>query len=256
VSIRLDPRTDMGATKAGPGESVSANFRHNKSACPNSDHSRESLGHAVSASISIPIQRSWLEQLCTGRPHQEVATEHGGIYLRRWFLVPHNRFLNIYLHHFVDSDDPTALHDHPWWFASISLRHSYLEILPNASRRRRPGTVAVRRAQHRHRITLLTNPDGTERSCWTILVTGPRVRHWGFWSASPGGHRFVPWQQFGPGGCNPHQPKQATPTASDATATCVLNGDDSSVTKSRGRPHGGKPHNPPPHTRSANEHGG
>ena len=165
----------------------------------------------MSESISAPIQHSWFEQLCTGRPRQEVATEHGGIYLRRWFLRPHNRFLNIYLHHFVGSDDPTALHDHPWWFVSICLRHGYLEVLPNASRRQRPGTVVARRARHRHRIVLLTNPDGTERSCWTILVTGPRVRQWDFWCARPGGSWFVPWQQFGPGECNPDQPKQAAP---------------------------------------------
>jgi len=164
----------------------------------------------VSASISVPVQRSWFEQLCTGRPHQDMATEHGGHLLETLVLGAPQQVRDIYLHHFVGSDEPTALHDHPWWFASICLRHGYLEILPNASRRRRPGTVAVRRARHRHRITLLTNPDGTERSCWTILVTGPRVRHWGFWCASPGGHWFVPWQQFGPGGCNRDQPKQVT----------------------------------------------
>ena len=163
----------------------------------------------MSATVSVPDSPRWLGRLFSGRPHQTITTG-GTTYLRRWFLCPPNRWLNCYLHHFVASDDPTALHDHPWWFMSICLQNGYLEISQNATRLRRPGTIAVRRARHRHRIALLANLDGTERGCWTILVTGPHVRQWGFWCPRPsGGQRFVPWQQFGAGGCHP-QPEPAS----------------------------------------------
>jgi hypothetical protein len=133
----------------------------------------------VSATVSVPDSPRWLGRLFSGRPHQTITTG-GTTYLRRWFLCPPNRWLNCYLHHFVGSDDPTALHDHPWWFMSICLQNGYLEISQNATTLRRPGTIAVRRARHRHRIALLANPDGAERGCWTILVTGAHVRQWGF----------------------------------------------------------------------------
>ncbi len=111
---------------------------------------------------------------------------------------------------FVSSDDPTVLRDHPWWFVPICLHRGYLEITRNATRVRRPGNVAVRRARHRHRIQLLANPDGTERGCWTILVTGPPVASGAFFARSRSASDSCPRQQFGRGGCNPDQPKPAT----------------------------------------------
>src|SRR5258708_303359 len=48
-------------------------------------------------------------------------------YMERWWVIPRNRFFNIYLHHFLRSDDDRALHDHPWLNASILLQGKYTE---------------------------------------------------------------------------------------------------------------------------------
>ncbi|MGO9103407.1 MAG: hypothetical protein ACLP9Y_29690 [Mycobacterium sp.] len=169
----------------------------------------------MSATISAPASGCWLTRLCSGRPHQIIAGDT--TYLRRWFLIPRNRWLNVYLHHFVGSDDPIALHDHPWWFGSLILAGSYLEISQDTAQLRGPGTAALRRPAHRHRIQLRANPDGTERGCWTVVVTGPRVRQWGFWCPSPTGDaaRFLPWQQFGEDACSSSAP--TSHTAKEAT---------------------------------------
>lgn len=53
-------------------------------------------------------------------------------YLERWWIIPHNRFCNLYLHHFL------------------------------------------RRATFTHRIELTNGP------VWTLFLTGPKVREWGF----------------------------------------------------------------------------
>jgi hypothetical protein len=42
-----------------------------------------------------------------------------------------------------------------------------------------------------HRVQLWRDPEG-EKPCWTVFVTGPRVREWGF--HCPKG--FIPWQRF------------------------------------------------------------
>lgn len=160
----------------------------------------------MSATLSLPTQQKWLTRLRSGKPHQIIAGQTP--YLHRWFLIPPNRRLNCYLHHFIGSDQPSVLHDHPWWFLSVCLHGGYLEISRNRTRRRRAGTIALRGAHHRHRIELLRDANGAERHCWTLLLTGPHLRQWGFWCSSPAGEpdRFVPWQQFGSSGCGPQLP--------------------------------------------------
>lgn len=67
---------------------------------------------------------------------------------------------------------------------------------------RRTGSIAYRRAAHRHRVELLRDAAGHEKPCWTVIITGPRRRRWGFWCPrTTGPDHFVPWQDFGAGGC-------------------------------------------------------
>jgi hypothetical protein len=155
----------------------------------------------MSATVSVPSSQRWLHRLLSGRPHQIIGPP-GRPYLLRWFIIPTNRGCNLYWHRFISSDDP-VLHDHPWAFLSIVLRGSYIVADQHGGRRRRrAGHVAFRRAQHRHRIILeaAPSPDGAagERPCTTLVITGPHRRLWGFWCD---GQRFVPWREFGAGGC-------------------------------------------------------
>jgi hypothetical protein len=108
----------------------------------------------VSATVSVPDSPRWRGRLFSGRPHQTITTG-GTTYLRRWFLCPPNRWLNCYLHHFVASDDPTALHDHPWWFMSICLRNGY-------------KSAELHRMQHCDEVE-------NDLSCWWARVRGFRV---------------------------------------------------------------------------------
>lgn len=124
-------------------------------------------------------------------------------YLLRWYLVPKNRFFNVYLHKFCRDDDDRALHDHPWWFISFLIWGRYDEVISDDGTKaiyRDAPSVAFRAATHRHRVVLPRVLDVDEsgkwfeyrRPAWTIVITGSRVREWGFWC--PKG--FVPWQDF------------------------------------------------------------
>lgn len=117
---------------------------------------------------------------------------HVNPYLIRWFLIPRNKWLNLYLHKFCRDDDDRALHDHPWWFVSVMIRGSYKEHTENGCVIRHSPSIAFRRATHRHKVELFTDSNGNKIPCWTIVITGPRSRVWGFWC--PKG--FVPWTQF------------------------------------------------------------
>jgi len=50
----------------------------------------------------------------------------------------------------------------------------------------RAGNIVVRSHEYKHRMVV-------DEPCWTLFITGPSIREWGFWC--PGG-RFVPWQEF------------------------------------------------------------
>ena len=112
-------------------------------------------------------------------------------YIRRWWVIPRNRFFNIYLHHFLRSDDDRALHDHPWWNLSILLQGRYIEHTISAGginvhTERCAGQVKFRRAKAAHRIELIDGP------CWTLFITGPRLREWGFHCRLG----WVHWKEF------------------------------------------------------------
>lgn len=134
--------------------------------------------------------RRWLRKWLRGEPHFVIGGRDDP-YLMRWYVIPRNHALNVYLHKFCRSDDDRALHDHPWWFVSILLRGGYLEVTPDGMRERRAPSIAFRPAQWKHRVQLHRDSGG-ERPCWTVIVTGPKRRHWGFWCPSG----FVPWEQF------------------------------------------------------------
>lgn len=68
-----------------------------------------------------------LINLSLGREPDFIIGGAADPYVRRWWLIPRNPVLNVYLHEFLRSDDDLALHDHPWWNASLLLWGTYTE---------------------------------------------------------------------------------------------------------------------------------
>ncbi|WP_211274004.1 hypothetical protein [Neoasaia chiangmaiensis] len=131
-------------------------------------------------------------------PDFVIGDDQDRPYLRRWWLIPRNRWFNIYLHHFCRSDDDRALHDHPWWWCSLIISGpGYLEHTPAGVFWRKPWRLRFGRAAALHRVELLESGVRNDRGAfdipvWTIFVTGPRIREWGF--ACPNGWRH--WKEF------------------------------------------------------------
>ena len=165
----------------------------------------------------------------TRRPPDFIVGRPGDAYLLRWYLTPWrtwynrvpedeqnlwhkfvNRCLpNAYLHKFLRDDDDRALHDHPWPWCSILLRGSYIEHTIDAGgihRRMERTTPSIKFSlpSRAHRVELLRyrhirydehgshHIDRSEH-CWTLFVTGPRVREWGFHCPERG---WVHWRVF------------------------------------------------------------
>lgn len=130
------------------------------------------------------------------KPDVVLMNKGGNIYLRRWYVIPHSAKwgFNVYLHNFMSSDEDRALHDHPWWNLSVLLWGKYLEHLPKnndkwikdsdrheITKTRYPFMPIYRNPEAIHRVELFKKNDGTEYPVWTLFITGPKVREWGFW---------------------------------------------------------------------------
>ena len=152
---------------------------------------------------------------------EEIFNEKdGSLYLRRWFIVKTDNF-NIYLHNFRSSDEDRALHDHPWWSIGMILWGRYKEHMPKNHKKwveegdreetiklRWPFQPVFRRSNSIHRVELLEVPyerdfpstpvTKQEKPVWTLFITGPKSRPWGFWC--PQG--FVKDKEFFKKGCD------------------------------------------------------
>lgn len=120
-----------------------------------------------------------------------IIGPHDNPYLLRWWIIPRNKFFNIYLHHIRADDDDRALHDHPWWNVSILLRGSYTEIRKEGTKTHRAPCLVMRKPTTAHRLVLPVENGGI-RYVWSLFITGPVVRDWGF--HCPKGWRL--WKDF------------------------------------------------------------
>jgi hypothetical protein len=150
-----------------------------------------------------------------------VIGGHERPYLRRHWLIPRNRFFNVYVHEFLRSDDDRALHTHPWAAnCTWVLEGAYTEWMPADDEHLMPdvgircqypesrvlvaGDVKFRWGAAPHRIELFDeirmDPSAANSlglvsapsPVWTLFITGPVVREWGFWCK----HGWVHWKKF------------------------------------------------------------
>lgn len=129
--------------------------------------------------------------LTFGRKPDKIITKpnNSGIYMRRWHVIPHNKWFNVYLHYFTQSDEDRALHDHPRWNMSWILEGNYIEVTPGPNfhngdltdlvyTRKFAGwkNRTVRKAEDAHRILLYAG-----KPVWTLFFVGKWKREWGFY---------------------------------------------------------------------------
>lgn len=96
-------------------------------------------------------------------------------YLVRWRVE--TPWGSVRLHHWLAPDDDRAPHDHPWGFTTFVLKGGYTDASPDGDEHLRAPAIRHRDAEHQHTVY----PD--EGGAWTVIVTGPKVRSWGFWVA-------------------------------------------------------------------------
>lgn len=113
-----------------------------------------------------------------------INGEDKEVYLRRWWIIPRNPFMNVYLHNMLH-DDGDVLHDHMYVSVSLVLDYGLQEVycldpesgfieLRKRCRTFEQGQVVFRSSRMAHQLLV-------RRPTWTIFVTGPRIKSWGFW---------------------------------------------------------------------------
>lgn len=157
---------------------------------------------------------SLIQRLCNrimdSRAPDVVIGDPDNPYLLRWWVWKRNKWLNLYLHRILRSDDDRALHDHPWVNLSYIVEGEYNEVTPPDTddgfgfkrTLRKQGTFKARLPQALHRLELVDDVIMSTvfggatvlsaKPCTTLFMTGPRVRVWGF--QCPKG--WVKWTDF------------------------------------------------------------
>ena len=105
-------------------------------------------------------------------------------YMERWFIIPRNRFFNIYAHRFIGSDAPTP-HDHPWFSLGWILSGQYVEHTPSGQSIKKAGSITLRAPSSLHWIEI-------DKPVITLFITGPRWRKWGFLCST----KWVPFDEY------------------------------------------------------------
>lgn len=114
-------------------------------------------------------------------------------YFQRWVL--NFWFFSIRLHHFISSDDKRTYHDHPWWFLTLVLAGSYTDISDvGVEDSLTKGSIRLRPASHRH----IVSTDGV----WTLVLTGPESRIWGFYPKGKFLRREKYFKKYGHHACD------------------------------------------------------
>lgn len=139
------------------------------------------------------LVKSLTTRIAESRPpdFEVVRDTDKGVYLRRWWVIPRNRWFNVYLHNMLRDDDD-ILHDHMYWSLSLCLGgrlHERYQLRPPLGpvrwRHATEGTWSLRSPRMAHQLVVL-------EPAWTVFVTGPRVKEWGFWC--PKGFRH--WRDY------------------------------------------------------------
>lgn len=93
-------------------------------------------------------------------------------YVTRW--VFETKWFSIRLHHWKGSDDLRHFHDHEWNYTTFILKGGYIEHHPDGIDILKAGDVRHRPALWKHKVEVPS-------SCWSLLLTGPKIREFGFW---------------------------------------------------------------------------
>lgn len=100
-------------------------------------------------------------------------------YVERWVIE--TRWFSIRLHKWLGDDDLRNLHDHSWDYVAMVIKGVYTEKLDEDQGEgfiywMIPWKPVYRKAERRHAV----HPVGPW-PVWSILLTGPEKREWGFW---------------------------------------------------------------------------
>lgn len=119
--------------------------------------------------------RWWEVYAFKNKPLIHIGGEKNA-YMIRWAIVDgKGAGNNVYLHKFLRNDEDRALHDHPWDSVSVLLSGRLREIDAENPKGRiiRAGEIRHRPADYAHRLIV-------EEQGFSLFITGPKVREWGF----------------------------------------------------------------------------
>lgn len=113
----------------------------------------------------------------------QIKGKDGTLYMDRWYILHFPRLFSIRIHHICSPDLDVWPHDHPWWFLSVILRGGYVEhVTTPRNFTLGYGSRHIRRFNFKSNTDLhkIVSFDRPGKGAWTLVITGPEKREWGF----------------------------------------------------------------------------
>lgn len=82
-----------------------------------------------------------------------IISKSGELYFERYAIFEIENFASLYLHFIHRADKDKHLHTHPWNFASVILKGSYIEETDEGFRTKSPGTFSFAGRHFCHKIS-------------------------------------------------------------------------------------------------------
>ena len=123
--------------------------------------------------VRFPYARFYKEECMKNWKWKQKIGPADCYYLTRWVFTFY--FFSIRIHHWLHSDDLRYHHDHPWYFLTFIIKGGYTDISPDGDDVVSAGSVRLRSPYHKHSVKV------NDGGCWSVMLTGPEIRTWGFW---------------------------------------------------------------------------
>ena len=104
---------------------------------------------------------------------KEIRSKNGELYFERWAIIEISNFAALYIHRIHKADKDKHLHTHPWNFASVILKGSYIELCDDGKVVKAPGSISFAGRHFCHRIEeIISGP------VWSLFFVYGKYKPW------------------------------------------------------------------------------
>lgn len=139
-------------------------------------HNTEESNASVKIGLFVRLIQRFANLLPVRHILKKLPDGNEAAYLDRYTIIRSRPFA-VYLHHFVDRDQDTEMHDHPWHAVSWVMTGWYMERYLQADLKTCERKVRFFNRIQPNRFHMITE---AKPGTWTLFIRFKKTKRWGF----------------------------------------------------------------------------